>query len=697
VRGRPEDPAWVRPALLALLVGTAVLYLWGLGASGWANSFYSAAVEAGTRSWKAFFFGSFDSSNFITVDKPPASLWVMELSARAFGLNSWSMLVPQALEGVATVGVLYLCVRRWFSPAAGLLAGAVMAVTPVATLMFRFNNPDALLTLLLTGAAYATIRAVDAGRTRWLVLAGALIGFGFITKMLQAFILLPVLALVYLVAGPPKLGRRIVQLVWCGIATLVSAGWWVAAVELTPKADRPYVGGSTDDSILNLIFGYNGLGRISGNETGSVGGNGPAGSMWGPTGWDRLFLKSFGGQISWLIPGALIGLVAALWMTRRAPRTDGTRSGFLLFGGWLVLTGLVFSYAQGIIHPYYSVALAPAIGALVGMGGTFLWKRRVELFPRIALCLAILATAAWSFVLLGWSPHWYPALRWAILAGGVLAAIGIAATPRARRVLAAGIAGLGIATVIAGPAAYAVDTASTPHSGSIPSAGPAIQSGGFGPGGAGGFGGRGGLAGRGGFGGFGGAGAGGAPGGGFGPPGGIAGGPGGSVTIPKGFTLPNGAKLHGNVTIPGSIVRRFAGGFGGRGGGVGGGLLNSSTPGKALVALLESGASHFTWVAATTGADSAAGYQLATDDPVMAIGGFNGTDPSPTLVQFEKYVAEGRIHYYISGGGGFGGTFGGRGNSTGSDASTISSWVSSHFTARTVDGVTVYDLTAPAT
>jgi hypothetical protein len=167
------------------------------------------------------------------------------------------------------------------------------------------------------------------------------------------------------------------------------------------------------------------------------------------------------------------------------------------------------------------------------------------------------------------------------------------------------------------------------------------------------------------------------------------------VTIPKGFTLPNGAKLHGSVTIPGSIVRRFAGGFGG-GAGAAGGLLNSSTPGKAIVALLEAGASRYSWVAATTGADSAAGYQLATDDPVMAIGGFNGTDPSPTLSQFQKYVAEGRIHYYISGGGGFGGGGfgGGRGNSTSSDATAISSWVSSHFTARTVDGVTVYDLSA---
>ena len=650
VRGRAEDPAWVRPSLLVLLVGTGFLYLWGLGQSGWANSFYSAAVQAGTKSWKAFFFGSFDASNFITVDKPPASLWVMGISARLFGVNSWSILVPQALEGVATVGLLYLCVRRWFAPEAAILAGVVVALTPVATLMFRFNNPDALLTLLLTGAAYATIRAVDGGRTRWMVLAGALIGFGFITKMMQALILLPVLALVYLLAGPPKLGRRIVQLVYTGIAVVVSAGWWVAAVQLTPAADRPYIGGSTDNNLLNLIFGYNGIGRLTGSETGSVGGQvGGGGSPWGPTGWDRLFLKEMGGQISWLIPGALIGLVAALWLTRRAPRTDRVRSGFLLFGGWLLLTGATFSFAQGIIHPYYTIALAPAVGALVGMGASTLWRRRREVFPRLALAVAILASIAWAFVILGWSPHWYPALRWVVLVLGLVAAAGIALVPKARGVLAAGIAGFGIASIIAGPAAYSLTTAATPHSGSIPSAGPAVQ-------GGGGFGGPGGLGGFRAFGGTGGR---------------------NGTTLPPGFTLPG----------------RFQRGAGGFGGGAAGGLLNASTPGKQLVALLGKNASQYSWVAATTGSNSASGYQLAARDPVMSIGGFNGTDPAPTLAQFEKYVAQGRIHYYIAGGGGLGGP-GGTGSSGTSPASQIASWVSADFTATTVDGVTVYDLTA---
>ncbi|HJY68160.1 MAG TPA: glycosyltransferase family 39 protein, partial [Streptosporangiaceae bacterium] len=199
LRRRPEDPSWARPAVAALLAATAVLYLAGLSRNGWANAFYAAAVQAGTKSWKAFFFGSFDAANFITVDKTPASLWVTEISARIFGLNSWSLLVPQALEGVATVGVLYATVRRWFGPAAGLIAGAVLALTPVATLMFRYNNPDALLILLLVLAAYAISRAVESGRTRWLALTGALLGFGFLTKMLQAFLVLPVFALAYLI------------------------------------------------------------------------------------------------------------------------------------------------------------------------------------------------------------------------------------------------------------------------------------------------------------------------------------------------------------------------------------------------------------------------------------------------------------------------------------------------------------------
>jgi 4-amino-4-deoxy-L-arabinose transferase-like glycosyltransferase len=653
VRGRTTDPAWVRPSLLALLTVTGVLYLWGLGASGWANSFYSAAVQAGSSSWKAFFFGSSDAANFITVDKPPASLWVMDLSARVFGVNAWSILVPQALEGVAAVGVLYAAVRRWFSPAAGLFAGAILALTPVSALMFRFNNPDALLVLLLVAAAYAMVRALEGGRTRWLVLAGTLVGFGFLTKMLQAFLVVPAFALVYLLAGPPKLGRRIVQLVAMGGALLASAGWWVAIVELIPASARPYIGGSQDNSVLNLIFGYNGFGRLTGNETGSVGGGGGQAGRWGPTGWTRLFNSEFGGQISWLLPAALVLLGAGLVMTARAKRTDRTRSALLLWGGWLFVSGVVFSLSQGIIHPYYSVALAPAIGAIIGIGATLLWRHRDRFFARALMAATLVVTACWANVLLQRTPDWNPWLRGLILFTGFTAAAAVLAAPRLRGWGARAVVATALVAALAGPTAYSVATAATPHSGAIPSAGP-TAAGGFGPGGVGG-GGR-----AGGFGGFGqfprfGANGGGTAGG---PPAGAFGGGGGTAGAPGGL----------------------------------GGLLNGSTPTSELTATLDQDASDYTWVAAAVGANEASGYQLATDDPVMAIGGFNGTDPTPTLAQFQAYVAAGRIHFFI--GGGRGGGFGPGGGS--SSSSAIASWVESNFRSTTVGGVTLYDLTSPA-
>src|SRR5438552_8087404 len=257
VRGQAQDPAWARPALIGLLGITGLLYLWNLAASGWADAYYSAAVLAGTKSWAAFFFGSLDASNFITVDKAPGALWVMEISARLFGFGAWSVLAPQALEGVATVAIVFLAVRRWFGPAAGLLAGSVVALTPVAGLIFRFNNPDALLVLLLTAAVYATLRAIEDGRTRWLILAGALVGAGFLAKELEAFVIVPVLAGAYLFAGPPALGRRTTPSLLALLTGLVTAGWWLAAAELVPSAARPYIGGSQNNDVLSLIFGYN--------------------------------------------------------------------------------------------------------------------------------------------------------------------------------------------------------------------------------------------------------------------------------------------------------------------------------------------------------------------------------------------------------------------------------------------------------
>ena len=705
VRGKESDAPWVRPALLLLLVATAFLYLWDLSANGWANSFYSAAVQAGSKSWKAFFFGSSDASNFITVDKPPAFLWPMEISARIFGVNSWSILVPQALEGVATVGVVYLSVRRWFSAQAAILAGAVVALTPVAAMMFRYNNPDALLALLLTGATYATMRGLEKAQTKWLVLAGALIGFGFITKMMQAFLILPVMAVVYLLAAPTGWWRRVWQVVLMGVSVVVAAGWWVAAVALTPAAVRPYVGGSQNNSVLNLIFGYNGFGRLTGNESGSVGGAGGGGSsMWGPTGWARLFNDSFGNMMSWLLPGALVMGAILLLVTFRARRTDRERAALLLWGGSLASIGLTISLAQGIIHPYYTVALAPPLGALVGIATMGLWERRGSWAGRVGLAAGLGATVIWSSVLLGRTSDWFPALRPFVLIAGVLGVAAILALPLLHRIpkLAIGlVAVLGLGAALAAPLFSTVATAATPHSGAIPSVTPTPAGGLGGPGGfAGGFAG-GGRGFRHAFGGSFPGGQGGFPGG-AGGSNGIAGGfPGGGFPGGNGTGGSTNGTGNGNLPAFGGGFRRGAG-AGGAGGG--GGFLDASQSNAALNRLLQGGASRYTWAAATVNSNNAAGYQLASGEPIMAIGGFNGTDPAPTLAQFEKYVSEGKIHYFIAGGaGGFAGRggFGGPtaagaagGSSSGDDASQITSWVESHFTAQSVGGVSVYNLTS---
>ena len=683
---------------------------------------------AGTKSWKAFFFGSFDSANFITVDKTPASLWVMELSGRIFGVNSWSMLVPQALEGVACVGVLYAAVRRWFGPAAGLVAGLALALTPVAALMFRFNNPDALLVLLLTVAAYTMVRALENGRSRWLVLAGVLIGFAFLAKMLQAFLVVPGFALAYLWAGPPRLRKRIGQLLLSGLGIIVGAGWWLLIAELVPAADRPYFGGSTNNNILQLAIGYNGLGRLDGSETGSIGGGGAGGrgggggsAFGGSTGITRLFASEFGGQISWLLPAALIALAAMVWVSRRAIRTDRTRAAALLWGGWLIVTGLTFSYMSGIIHPYYMVALAPAIAALVGIGAVGLWDRGLGWLGRLAVSAAVAVTAGWAFVLLDRTPAWFPWLRWAIVVAAGLAVLGILAGPRLARLGRGRTGRLGLAGVpvvlalvagLAGPAAYAAETVATTHTGSIPSAGPASAGGmGGAPGGGGGAGGRGFGAGApgkaggtgtaGGTGGWG-TGARLAAAGGTGsrtgtPPTGTGMGgtrPGGSGTggTGTGGTGTGSSTGTGTGTAPGGTRTGTGAAAGGRRGrrcgAAAGGLSGNTQVSSALVKLLEKGASGYKWVAATVGSQEAAPLELATGGAaVMAIGGFNGTDPSPTLAQFKAMVAQGEIHYYL---GANSQSFGG-----GNSSSAITTWVAAHYKKETVGGTTVYDLTQP--
>ncbi|MBE8471654.1 ArnT family glycosyltransferase [Streptomyces justiciae] len=686
-RGRPEDPRWARPAFWGLLLATAVLYFYNLSSSGYANSFYSAAVQAGSQSWKAFFFGSLDAANAITVDKPPASLWPMALSVRIFGLSSWAILMPEVLMGIGTVAVVYASVRRRFSPAAGLIAGATLALTPVAALMFRFNNPDAMLALLMAVACYFVVRAVEDGRTKWLVWAGVAIGFAFLAKTLQAFLILPPLAIVYAVCAPVSLKKRFGQLAAATAALIVSGGWWVAIVELWPASSRPYIGGSQNNSFLELTFGYNGLGRLNGEETGSVGGGGGnSGGQWGETGWDRMFNSEIGGQISWLLPAALILLVAGLWATRKARRTSVTRGSFLVWGGSLVITMVVFSYMAGIFHQYYTVALAPYMAAVIGMGAGLLWEKRAELWASITLAASVVAAAAWSYVLLNRTSDYLPWLKWLVLIGGLVAALGLIFAGRINRQLALAAASLGLVASLAGPTAYTISTLQEGHTGSIVTAGPAGAS----------------------MMGGGGGGRGGGPGGGGGMGGGMPGQnqqngngntqnqQGGGNGFPGGGGMPGQNQQNGNGSTQNQQNGGMPGGTVGEGGGMGGGggvggLLNGATVSDEAKKLLETDSGDYTWVAAAIGAQNAASYQLSTGDPVMAIGGFNGTDPSPTLAQFKQYVEDGKIHYFISSGSG-----GGMGGSSSGTSSQITSWVEANFKKVTVGSSTFYDLTQKA-
>ncbi len=657
LRGPADEPAWIRPALLVLLAGTAVLYLWDLSASGNANEFYAAAVQAGTQSWKAWLFGSLDSGNAITVDKPPAALWVMVLSARMFGFSSWSLLAPQALMGVASVGLLYGAVRRWAGSVAGLVAGAALALTPVAVLMFRFDNPDAMLTLLLVAGGYALVRAVDAVSVRastwWLLGAGAAVGFGFLTKMGQALLVVPAFGLVYLVAGPTRLRTRILQLLAALVAMIVSAGWFIALVELWPAADRPYIGGSTNNSLLELALGYNGIGRLVGGS-GNGGGGGGSGNtgFGGAAGITRLFTGEIAFEVSWLLPAALILLVAGLWVTLRAPRTDRLRAAFLLWGGWTLVTGLVLSFMSGTMHPYYTVALAPGIAALVGIGTVALWGRRSSPVLRGALALAVAASAAWDFVLLASSSESFAWVRWVVLAAGVVAVVGLILASL-RRAAVVGIAAAALVG-LAATSAYAVTTAATAHSGSIPSVGTSSS-------------------------------AMGGPGGGFGGTG--RGGPDGTPpeTGASSDTSAAGTSATGSTSSSTAGVEASDGE--GTGGGMPGGMGGATS--AELTALLSKTTS--TWSAAVSSSHSAASLELASGTAVMSTGGWSGSDSAVTLAQFQADVANGEIHYYIGGGQG-GGPGGGGSDST---SSQISAWVQASFASTTVGGQTVYDLTSP--
>ncbi|WP_433517709.1 ArnT family glycosyltransferase [Nonomuraea sp. CA-143628] len=769
-RGAPQDPRWSRPALWAVLAVALVLYTWAL--SGNANEYYSAAILSGTKSWKAFFFGAIDSGSFITVDKPPLALWVMGLSARIFGFSTWSMLIPQALAGVASVGLVFSAVRRAYpvvvsahsevrqAHVAGLIAAVVMTLTPITVAINRDNNPDTILVLLLVLAAWFCLESLRTGRLRSLLVCALFVGLAFNVKMLQAYLVVPAFALAYLLCARVSWVKRVGHLLAAGAVMAVSSAWWMVIVDLWPADSRPYVGGSTDNTVWDLVIGYNGLGRIFGQGGGSGGGGfggGGGASFGGAAGADRLFNETMAGQISWLLPFCGLALVFALtarwrrakftapqgtenarwrrakptapqgtdtdrstvampgaaagasvpakpgaatpWIglvtpevgtvpevgtaskagttpqvgtapkggtaseatsasiaagaSRSAAQPGASLAAWLVWGGWLVVHFMVFSFASGTFHPYYTTAMAPAVAAVTAFGGLAMWDAyRQSGVWGWALPLGVAVTGGWSFAVLRRTPDFLPWLAWLVLAATVVATAGLVLA-RFRREIAVRLVAVALAAAmiagLAGPAAYAVSPLGSQVNGSNPTAGPSTGGMGFGPGG--GFGGqmRPGQDGQ--------------------PP-----------TMgqgqPQDGQFPNGQTQNGQTQEGQDAGRRF----GRMGGGGPGGDVSSS-----MISYLTANQGEAEWLVAVSSAMQASSIILSTGKPVMAMGGFTGSDPAMTVTRLKELVASGKLRYVLAGGDDRGGP--GRGNNE------VTTWVQANCKAVTgQDGL--YDCTA---
>jgi 4-amino-4-deoxy-L-arabinose transferase-like glycosyltransferase len=588
--GRLAARVRARPELLGLLGLTAVLNLWNLGINGWANTYYSAALRGMSTSWHDFLFASADKAGLMTVDKPPLALWVQALSVRVFGFHPLSMLVPEALMGVAAVALLYDLVARRFGRVAGFVAGIALASTPVTVAVARHNNPDELLILCTVAALWAALRAIDTGRTRWLVLSGVCVGLGFETKMGVALLIVPGITAAWLWAARGSLSSRIRRLLAGGAAMAAVAGAWPLLVTLTPAADRPWISGTSDNSVWSLIFGYNGLGRVAGQSGGP--GGGFSGTMFGgPTGIFRLLQTGLGDQAGWLLGFSAVAAVALLVITR--VRRNDPRTGWLLaLGGALFVTAAVFSFASGIFHPYYVSFLAPFVAAFVGAGAGLALERGPR--ARVVAPLAIAGGAVTELVVLGETPG---QLSWAIpvvvvVSGCCAVALGFGWSPRVRTVLV----GAALAALLAAPAVWAAETLGHATSATFPTGGPASAAAG-GPGGPPGA----------------------------GPPaGGFAG------RLPGGFPgPPSGAG------VPGAGAR--AGGPGGAGG--------FGADSSAVTAAVRYASSHGGGTVGVESQSSAASAILSENADVAGLGGFSGRESSVTVSWIATEVRAGRLRW----------------------------------------------------
>jgi 4-amino-4-deoxy-L-arabinose transferase-like glycosyltransferase len=620
--------AQVPPELGVLLLLAAVLNLWGLGLNGNANEYYSATVHSMTQSWHSFIFGSFDSAGLQTVDKPPLALWVQAASARVFGFSSWSFLVPQALMGIAATALTYDFTRRRFGRVAGTIAGLTLALTPTAVAVFRHNNPDALLMLCSTVAVWALVKALEDSRTRWLVVSGVAVGLGFETKMATALLVAPAIVAAWLWFRPDGLRRALGQLTAFGASAVAVGLAWPVLVWLTPAADRPWISGTSDNSIWSLILGYNGLGRVFGQSGGPGGGmgGGPGGGMGGgnsmfggEAGPLRLLNEALGSQGGWLLGLALGGGLIVLLATRLR-RTDARSAWLIAVGGSFLTTAVAFSFASGIFHPYYVSALAPFTAALAGAGlGTALKGGRGL---RVLGGAALVAGAATEWIVLNDATQ----LQWLrpVLVAGTLAAgaaLVLAGNQRVRLVAVAA----GVALLLAAPAVWSAQTLGHATSGTFPTGGPASAAGMGGPGG-----------------GMGRMGAG-------GPPTGAMGGT--PPAMPKGFTPPTGAMPSGFTPPTGATTGGFTpptGATTGEGGGMGGGMGGTAVSTAALSYVKANGGGTI----AVSGQQSAASSILASNADVAGIGGFSGSESEVSVSWFADRVAGGKIRWVMTGSGG---------------------------------------------
>ena len=587
--------------LAVVLAASAVLYFWRLGDWGWGYAYYSAAIEAGSQSLQAAVFGALDPHGLVTIDKGPAGLWPSEVTVWVIGLSPWSVLGPYAAEGVATVGLVYATVARCAGRWAGLGAAVLMSVTPVAVASFRFNNPDALLTLLAVGALYCAARNNAATGARWAWMAGALLGLGFLTKFLAVGMVVPAVVVALMLGGKSR-RTRLTTVARAGVAAIVTCGWWLVLVSVLAPWRRPFVGGTQDNSIWSLVFGYDGFNRVTGSgfvtSTASLGQ-----ALWGAT--LRLFGGQMGAEIAWLLPAAVVLLVVGLAGGRKGS-TPGERASLWAWGTWLVVGGAILSSGQGLINAYYTVLLAPAVAAVVAVGTKVLVRKWASPTARLWAACVVAVSGVWAFDLFDRERGWVPWLRYAVMIVALAVGVVLAVRKEPSRRLRAGLVAAAAFVGLAGPVAYAVGTATGP----VPSTDPM-------------------------------------------------------------------------ATLPGlSSV--------GPAGPRDGGVTSISRPSLALIGVLEHEPSSREWVVAVVGGDPAAGYQLATGRAAMAVGGWRGTDPVPTLGRFERLVRAGRIGYFVPASPGAG-VFVPKSES-GTQAGRISAWVAAHFKEVTIGGETLFDL-----